>query len=294
MRVLLIKGLLHLLAVLPLWIPHAMATLLGQFLAQRQNLRITQVTSINLRLCFPHWPEDALDTLVRTSLIETCKAFSELGALWLWPARRVLGLVREVQGETCLQAALQRGKGVILLTPHLGAWELAGLYASAHYPLTALYRPPKLAGLHDLIQMARERAGGHYVPTDQRGVRALYQALHRGEVVGILPDQIPGQTGTGLFAPFFGIPAYTIVLVSRLARKTGAPVIFTYAERLPHGQGFHLHFLPAPEEIASENLEESVRALNQGVAQCVQGCLAQYQWSYKRFKMRPAGEKAFY
>lgn len=294
MRTLLIKGLLHFFALLPLRLVHGIATLLGRIVAQRPSLRITQVTRTNIRLCFPHLSPTDQEALVKQSLIETCQAFSELGALWLWRTDRVLGLVRKVSGEACLQQALQQGKGVVLLTPHLGAWELAGLYASSRYTLTALYRPPKLAGLHDLIHTGRERAGGRFVPTDHSGVRALYQALRRGQVAGILPDQVPSDASSGIFAPFFGIPAYTMVLVYRLARKSGASVIFTYAERLPQEQGFHLHFLPAPADIAAENLEVAVAALNQGVETCVQGCPTQYQWSYKRFKRRPEGKPSVY
>lgn len=285
---------LHLLALLPLRTLHSIATLLGRLATHYPQLSITQVTRINIQLCFPQLSNEAQEILVKQNLIETGKTFSELGALWLWPKDRVLGLVRQVSGEACLQQALQRGKGVVLLTPHLGAWEMAGLYASKHYPLTALYRPPKLSGLHDLIHSARERAGGRFVPTDKTGVRALYRALHQGEIAGILPDQVPNEAGSGIFAPFFGVPAYTMVLVSRLARKTGASVILTYAERLPQGQGFHIHFLPAPVDIAADNLEIAVRALNQGIEHCVQNCPTQYQWSYKRFKRRPEGEEAVY
>jgi KDO2-lipid IV(A) lauroyltransferase len=293
-RVLLIKALLHLFAIVPLPIIHSIATLLGKIIAQWQTLRITQVTIINISLAFPHLSPAAQNTLVKQSLIETCKTFGEMGALWLWQTDRVLGLVQKVNGECFLQEALQRGKGVILLTPHLGAWELAGLYASSRYPLTALYRPPKLHGLHDLIRTARERAGGYFVATNKAGIRALYQALRKGQVAGILPDQVPSEAGSGIFAPFFGQPAYTMVLVNRFARKTGASVIFTYAERLPQEQGFHIHFLPAPAEIAADNLEEAVSALNQGVEQCVQKNIVQYQWSYKRFKRRPEGVASVY
>jgi len=294
MRVLFIKGLLHLFALLPFRTVHGIATLLGQLVAQLPKLRMTQVTRINICMAFPHLPPTAQDALVTQSLIETCKAFSELGALWLWRVERVLGLVRRVAGEECLQQALKLGKGVILLTPHLGAWEMMGLYVSAHYTMTGWYRPPKLVGLHDFIHAARSRGGGRLVATDSAGIRALYQALRCGQIAGILPDQVPSGTGSGIFAPFFDIPAYTITIVSRLAHKTGATVIFTYAERLPHGQGFHLHFLPAAPNIAAANLEIAVSALNQGVEQCVQNCPAQYQWSYKRFKRCPDGENSVY
>ncbi len=294
MRVLLIKGLLRLLALLPLRTVHSIATLLGRLMATQSMLRITQVARINIRMAFPLQSPAAQEKLIKQSLVETCKAFCELGALWLWQVERVLSLVREVNGQEYLQQALKLGKGVILLTPHLGAWEMAGLYASAHYTMTAWYRPPKLVGLHDLIRTARERAGGRFVATNKAGIRALYQTLRHGQIAGILPDQVPTEVGSGIFAPFFGIPAYTISIVSRLAHKTGATVIFTYAERLPQGQGFRIYFLPAPANIAADNLEIAVNALNQGVEQCVQNCPSQYQWSYKRFKRRPEGESSVY
>jgi len=294
MRALLIKGLLHLFALLPIRTVHSMATWLGQFLAQHPKFRITQVTRTNIRLCFPHLSNEAQENLVKQSLIETCKAFSELGALWLWRIERVLGLVREVSGEECVQQALEQGKGAILLTPHFGAWELAGLYVLLRYQLTALYRPPKLSGLHDLVSTARGRVGGRMMPTDQSGVRALYKTLRQGKAVGLLPDQVPPDEESGVFAPFFGIPTYTMILVSRLARKTGAKVIFSYVKRLPQGQGFHVHFFPAPVDIAADNLAVACAALNQGVEHCVQSCPEQYQWSYKRFKRRPIGMISVY
>jgi KDO2-lipid IV(A) lauroyltransferase len=290
----LIKGLLHLFARLPLPITHAIATGLGRFIAHYPKWHIVQVTRTNIHLCFPELPPVAQTDLVKQNLVETCKTFSELGALWLWPSTKTLNLVRMISGETYLQHAFQQGRGVILLTPHLGAWEMAGLYASSRYPMTALYRPPKLSGLQTLIHTARERAGGRFMPTDQAGVRALYQTLKRGHVVGILPDQVPSEAGSGVFAPFFGLSAYTIVLVSRLAYKTGAPVILTYAARLTKGQGFHLHFLPTTEEIGGKEIVAAVSALNQVVEQCIRCCPAQYQWSYKRFKAQPEGEISIY
>ncbi|HHB92420.1 MAG TPA: hypothetical protein ENK59_04310 [Thioploca sp.] len=290
MRALLIKGFLHILSWLPLKVVYKIATILGQKIAKHHKLRITQVTRININLCFPQLSITEQNILVNQSLIETCKTFSELGILWLNKLDKVLKLIVKVSNENYLQQALQQGKGVILLTPHLGAWEMAGLYASAHYPLTALYRPPKLIGLNKLIHTARERAGGKFVATDKKGVRSLLQALRHGEIAGILPDQVPNSGG--VFAPFFGISAYTMSLVARLAQKTDAKVIFTYAKRTE--QGFHIHFLPAPINIASSDLELACTALNEGVEQCIKDCCNQYQWSYKRFKQCPVGTDSVY
>jgi KDO2-lipid IV(A) lauroyltransferase len=112
-------------------------------------------------------------------------------------------------------------------------------------------------------------------------------------MVGLLPDQEPGA-GQGRFAPFFGIPAYTMVLLARLAKKNGSAVFIGYAERLPRGRGYHLHFIPAPEGIAGAPLEEALALMNRGVEACARALPEQYQWSYKRFRTRPEGAASFY
>jgi KDO2-lipid IV(A) lauroyltransferase len=295
MRLRLIRSLFRLLSWLPLPTVHAFAAALGALTYRFfPNTRSVQVLNTNIRLCHPHLNAHEQATLAHTSLQESAKAFAELGALWLWPCQKVLALVREVENESCVQQAFGQNKGVILLTPHLGGWEMTGLYVSANYPLTGLYRPPKQHILEDFVKQSRERCGATLVPTTTQGIRALLAALKRREAIGILPDQDPSQRGQGGFAPFFGVPAYTMRLVAGLARKTGAPVIFTYAERLPRGQGFRLRFLPAPPGIADADDTTALTALNQGVEQCARGALAQYQWAYKRFKTRPPGADALY
>lgn len=292
MRPFLIKFLLRLFSLLPLRAAHALGALIGWLFTLKGN-KLRHITSVNIDLCFPDLSEPQRAQLARRSLIETGKTFAETGTMWLGDATKALTLIKQITGDHLVRDALAQDKGVILAAPHLGAWELAGLYCSAHYPLTSLYRPPRMRELDGMIRAARERLGAKLVPTDASGIRALYKALAQGEAVGILPDQEPGA-GNGIFAPFFGVPAYTMVLLSRLAMKTGAPVIFVYAERLPRGAGFHLHFVAGPEAINDGPLEESVRSVNAAVEQCVRALPEQYQWSYKRFRSRPAGERRFY
>ena len=114
----------------------------------------------------------------------------------------------------------------------------------------------------------------------------MFKRLLAGGVVGILPDQQP-KAGEGEFAPFFGTPALTMVLLSRLAQRTGATVLFAFAERLPRGTGFRIHIRPAPEGIADPDLPAAVAALNRGVEECVRIAPSQYQWAYKRYSIRP-------
>ena len=291
-RARLVNGLLGLFARLPLPVNHAVGAALGWLHWVIPN-RTRRVTLANIDYCFPHRPAAWRKRMARRSLIELGKTVSEIGPLWRWDGERVMDLVKGVTGEEAVREAMQAGRGVIMLGPHLGAWEMVGLYCSRHFPITSLYAPPRMEALDAPMREARERMGARLVPTDAGGVRALARALRNGEMAGILPDQTP-RRGQGEFAPFFGHPAYTMVLASKLAAKSGAAVFFTFAERLPRGRGFHMHFIPAEPEIASRDLNESLAALNRGVEACIERAPEQYQWSYKRFRERPEGEESIY
>lgn len=293
MRVRLIASLLKLFAALPLsWNRH-LATLIGQLLAHTPN-SFRRISEINLRLCLPEFSPQEHQRLVHLSLIETVKTVLEAGPMWLWPPAKIQAMIVEpVNGEAAVKAAIQAGRGVIVATPHHGSWEMAGHIAADRWGITSLYKPPRLAGLDHLIRQGRQRLGAQLVATDAKGIRNLYEALSRGEVIGILPDQDPGQSG-GTFAPFFGIPANSMALLSRLARKTGAPVFICFCERLPGTQGYQLHCLPAPAGIDDADATIAATAMNAGIEACVRLCPEQYQWSYRRFRTRPVGEPTIY
>lgn len=250
------------------------------------------ITRRNLELCFPELDERERRALERASLVESGRTLTETVAIWLGPPSRA-HMVVEVEGETALRDALATGRGAVICSPHLGSWEMAGLYLGSRYPMTSMYRPPRKQAFEHIVRRARERTGARLVPTDAGGIRALYQGLKEGRLIGILPDQDP-RDPDGAFAPFFGIQANTMTLVSRLAQKTGVPVFLTFAERLPRGRGFRLRIIPAPQGIDSPDLDTSAAALNRGVEQCVRLAPAQYQWSYKRFRTRPKGEPELY
>ncbi|MEW5973431.1 MAG: lysophospholipid acyltransferase family protein [Pseudomonadota bacterium] len=284
--------LLDAFAALPLPLNHALGNLIGRIAALIPS-RMRHVTRRNLALCFPAMSAQERRKLERQSLIETGKTLTEIGPLWRWPRDRLLEIVRETPGLDAVERARADGHGVILLGPHIGAWELVGLYASIRWPMTSLYKPPKQAAMEGPMREARERLGATLVPTDASGVKALLQALKRGEVIGILPDQEPTE-GQGVFAPFLGQPAYTMILASRLIGRGSARAFLTFAERLPRGTGFRLHFIPAEEGFYSADIETSATALNRGVEACIRIAPAQYQWSYKRFRKRPEGMPRVY
>ncbi|MBK1735358.1 lipid A biosynthesis acyltransferase [Halorhodospira abdelmalekii] len=282
---------MRLLGRCPLPLLHGSGWVLGQLLARVPN-HLRLISAINLALCFPARSEAQRRRLQRRALIETCKTALELGPVLTGDAERITRRwVRAVHGHHHLEKALGSGRGLILLAPHLGCWELLNLWVAARYPLTALYRPPRQSALEPLLVRGRTRNGARMLPADTQGIRALIRALRAGEVVGILPDQEPA--GSEPFAPFFGVPAKTMTLASRLAHKSQAAVVFGFAKRLPAGGGFELHFLPAPEGVAAADPHIATAALNRGVEACVQKAPTQYQWTYKRFATCPDGSRRY-
>lgn len=252
--------------------------------------RARDSTLLNLALCFPGLDERERQGLARRSLAEAIAAMLELGPLWHWKRGRVLSLVRGVSGLERLDAALSAGRGVILLGPHLGAWELVGLYVSSRVPMTTLYRRPRVPVLEGFYRRARERFGAKLVPADAGGVRALYRTLHGGGVVGLLPDQDPGRHG-GIFAPFFGVLANTSTLTARLLASTGAVALLAWAERLESGAGYHLHFVePDWSTLQSGDVVATTCTLNLELERLIRCRPQQYLWSYRRFRHRPAGQ----
>jgi KDO2-lipid IV(A) lauroyltransferase len=285
----LVRRLAHLLALLPLGMLHRIGSGVGMVIASWPNKQRRNAL-INIGLCFPELDRTAQQRLRTRNLREFGKTYLEIAYLWLRPADQVLSLVRDVKGGELLER--RDGKGLIVLSPHLGAWELAGLHLAAQGPTAIFYKPQKY--LDDLILASRARSGAELAPITAKGIRVLIQALERGDYVGILPDQEPKADKGAVFAPFFGIPAFTMLLVNRLARKTGAPVIFMFAQRLEGDRGFRMHCIPAPNGIDSEDDIEAATALNRGIEQCVSICPEQYVWPYKRFRRRPDGAPHVY
>ncbi len=265
------------LALLPLSAVHHLGEMLGWIIhlctpatAKIQRENIVQSALFN--------NETDFQSTLKANIGETGKAILETLAIWQKNEAELLTLVKQVHGWEIVKDALQLGKGIIFLTPHLGCFEITSIYYGSKHPITVLYRAPKQSWLMPLIQVGRTRTGVTLAEANASGVRKLMQALKRGEAIGILPDQIPAA-GEGEWADFFGKPAYTMTLASKLAEKTSATVIMAYGERLAHGAGYEIH-LQKVESIASPAL------LNKAIEQQIAQNLTQYLWRYNRYKMR--------
>ena len=236
----------------------------------------------------------------RASVAEAGKLLMELPRLWLRPQSQTINDPVTWQGAELISQALDRGRGLILLTPHMGSFEVtAQAYAQRfgeRLPITVLYRPARQAWLRAVELTARHRPGLATAPANVAGVRLLMRALRQGETLGMLPDQVPPQ-GLGVWAPFFGRPAYTMTLAPRLAQQSDATVLLIWAERLPKGAGYHVVVEPLVEPLPSRaGLSEeawstaAATAINRSMEAVIARKPEQYLWGYHRYKQPRALE----
>ncbi len=267
------------LARLPLPVLHWFGMLLGwatYLCSGRYAARLRE----NLRNAGLAHSEDEFRKLLRANVNEAGKGVLELPWVWRRPLEKVLAGVKQSHGWEHVEAARAQGKGVIVLTPHLGCFEVIGLFIAVRMPITSMYRPPRWKFLDQLMHEGRARGQTTLAPTDLGGVRLLLKALKRGQLIGVLPDQVPGN-GEGEWAPFFGRPAYTMTLIGRLIESSGAAVVMCHCERLPRGKGYALHFAPLHID-ATTSIPGQI---NSALETVIRTCPEQYLWSYNRYKV---------
>jgi KDO2-lipid IV(A) lauroyltransferase len=230
------------------------------------------------------------DTDRRRSVAEAGRMVAEAPWLWFMPEGERLGERVRWQGEALIVDALAAGRGLLLLTPHLGSFEIAARAAIERFaaPVTVLYRPSRKAFLRRIEETARARPGLATAPASLGGVRQMLRALKRGEIVGLLPDQVP-PLGQGVWAPFFGQPAYTMTLAARLVQQTGSAIGLIWCERLPRGSGYLVHVAPLAEPLPAQGADEAAQVaaasvINRSMEQVIRGLPSQYLWGYARYK----------
>ena len=226
--------------------------------------------------------------VLHQAIAESGKAMFELPFLWCAKPERVAASAVEENYEL-VEQALAEGRGIVFLTPHLGCFEITAQQVALRTRLTVMYRPPRQAALKPLVEGARARGMLHLAPATLAGVRILARSLKNGEPVGVLPDQVPKE-GEGVWAPFFGRPAYTMTLPAKLAQMGRSPVLLVYAERLPKGRGFRLRFSRFEGSLEGTSAQQAA-SINQAMEQLIALCPAQYYWSYNRYK-QPDGVAA--
>lgn len=255
----------------------------------RIDARESRVTRRNLELAYPGMPAGERQRLHREILRTTAR--QALETLYLWtrdPGRNLQRHLRQRHGQDLYDAALAAGKGVIVVAPHYGNWELLNQWLASRGPFAFVYAPPDNPAGDAFLQRVRSGDNVRQVRAEGPAVRQLFKVLKDGGSVAILPDQQP-KNGDGVFVPFFGIQALTMTLVNRLAQRTGATVLFAWCERIGPDLEFALHVQPAEAGIADPDLATAVATLSAGIERIARRDPAQYQWTYKRYTLRPPG-----
>lgn len=278
--------LFHWFAGLPLAMLHALGAFLGwvTYLLSPTYRRRMAANAEQAGLRPAQW---------KPAIASAGRMVMELPYLWMRkPGEPILPRVR-FENEALLAAALARGRGVLLLTPHMGCFEVAAQAIAERFgatqPITVLYRPARKPFLRELVRTSRERPQLHAAPASLSGVRQMIRALRKGEMVGLLPDQVPPE-GMGVWAPFFGREAYTMTLATRLVQQTGAELLLTWVERLPRGDGYVQRFFAFPEPLPEDGTAAAT-AINRAMEDLIRQCPQQYLWGYHRYKA-PRGQAA--
>ena len=239
----------------------------------------------NLTLCFPDMERSERRQLARASLAQIGRLVFDLAQIRFWSIERLLEDV-EIEGEASLKSAFESDRGLLLLVPHFGNWELLCAYLGVHYSVAALYDPPKIKSLEPIMIACRENYQGTMYPIDVGGMRGILKELKAGRLVAVLPDQVPSRDA-GEYADFYGHPALTMTLPKQLVDRTDAAVLMGSVQRIKTADGRYGHrltFEPLPETGDEVSFE---RKINLAVESVIARAPEQYQWSYKRFKRPP-------
>lgn len=270
------------LSYLPLPVLHGLGAILGRIIYSVSPTYASRMRE-NLRAARLHTSDAEYEQQLVRTIAEAGKSVLELPWVWCRPVEQVYAAVRSIEGWEHVEAARAAGRGLMVLTPHWGCFEVVGLYFGKHAAITNLYRAPKQAWLERFMIEGRARGLSKLAPADVSGVRLLIKALKRGEGIGLLPDQVPGN-GEGEWVEFFHRPAYTMTLSGRLAQSSGAQVLLVSAERLPKGQGYTLRITPLDLDFT----QSVPLQINQAMERTIAIAPAQYLWSYNRYKT-PSG-----
>ena len=275
---------------LPLRWSQAIGSYLGVLLL-RCNHKRSHIARCNLQAAFPELDESQREALLHQTAKEAGKWFMESSYVWFKNPNYLASKV-SVRNPEILAQAHSQGRGVVIILPHLGNWELLNFYVPQNYPFGAMYKPVKSPLFEKLIFNARSRVGSAMFATDSQGVRKALKALKENYVVAILSDHLPSRQA-GLYAPFFGRPALTGKLTHSLAKTNQSEVLLASVLRKPEGNGFEIIFQHI-DGMHTNDRTAAATTLNAAIEAGIRLAPEQYQWVYRRFAHPPKGTKDLY
>ena len=249
----------------------------------------------NLRLAFPGWTEVERQHVIRGMIQQVGWMAGEFSQFPKYTRENIEGIVL-LDGFENFDAARRRGKGILFLTGHMSAWELAPFAQALYgYPLSFLVRPISNPRVDRLINGYRCRSGNQPIEKN-RSARSVLKVLGEGGTVGVLSDH--NTSAEGVFVDFFGIPAATTSGLARIALRTDAAVVPGFLSWDRELRKYRLRFDPAIALTRSGREEtdivENTARFTRVVEQYVRAHPDQWLWVHKRWKTRPPGERPLY
>lgn len=274
--------LLTFLAILPLRILQLFGYIIAWFL-YRINSSIHRVTQINIQLAYPELNDKQQKNIIRKSIQSQCLSYLECIKFWGMSTAYNLSRIDQIYGIEHFNHAINEKKGVIVVVPHLGSWELLNAWLCSQTQPMIMYKPNRNKDINRYILQARQKTNAILVPADETGIRAIFKHLKQGGLTVILPDHIPKPSG-GIYADFFKQNVLSGTIVPKLAQKTQCNVVGISCIRTNRHSCFDIHCSSISNNIMSKDLQTSVLCLNQHMEQMIATIPAQYIWSYKRFR----------
>jgi KDO2-lipid IV(A) lauroyltransferase len=280
-----------LLRILPLAFLRSIAKVAAYFINQNPDKSMLWKTRVNLSLTYPDIPESEREKLAKESVTKQCLSYIESGKCWAMPPEWSIQQIKTVHHLDVLTNALNDHRGALIITPHLGTWEMMNAWVHQYGIPTIMYKPMKNEDFNAFALQARQRLNATLVATDANGVKTLFKNLKQGGFSIILPDHVPQPSG-GVVVPFFGIPCLTSTLASKMAQKTQCRLVGLSCFRRAEGEGFEVYCddLNDPQ-LYDADLDVATAAMNKAVEAMINRFPAEYMWGYKRFKN---AEKNFY
>ncbi len=270
---------LFFLSKLPLKLSHFLGYIIGIF-AYYSNSKSRQSITTNVNLCLTELTKKQRSKIIKKNIINLTKSLLEAPIIWGNNASKNNKLIKNIQGLE----HLSENDNVIMLIPHIGAWELLGRFASYIRHTTALYKPLRNKKFDELLLQARQTDNYNLVNTRFSGVAKLQKALRNKDIICILPDQVPENNKSSVVVDFFNIPTPTATILVKLARKYNSKIILSYAKRLDYGKGFNLYFKEIDILSKDNDITNDCLLMNQNIENLVKKNPEQYLWQYKRFK----------
>lgn len=276
--------LLRLISRQPLHLGQAIAAVLAGLVNFLSISRTSQSVRLNLQIALPDLDTEQREHITRKAIRNELMAYFEFFSIWGSSTEKNLSRIHHVHGEALFHDALQASRGLVLIVPHFGTWEIMNSWVAQFSEMTILYKPVKDVAADRFVREARSRERAHLVPTDESGVRQIFKALKAGGTTVILPDHTPNSSVDMI--DYFGIPLESSSLTAKLIQKTKAKTLLIYAMRNQQ-QGFDMYIETVDPQIYSVDPQRGTGIIHQAIEQLIRRYPEFYHWSYKRFKANP-------